>query len=135
MSSKKQCSLNPSISIDIESYSQNDINTIGVNINGEICHLTTKNAEKFAEELSNLAKKINSDEASKNVHKPQCWEDYLLDAKYKNQSYSTILIGDEAWIINHDNIREFIADYTMDQYSQIFNNLEEMSENGLIERA
>ena len=122
------------MSMDLEAYDAKGLPTIAVCINGEVANINASNAEEFAETLSNMAKAIRQTEANSDIIRTDCWEDYLLDAQYKNVSTSRIFIKGDVWVINHDNIREFIKDYTSDQYSQIFTNLEEMSANGLIDR-
>lgn len=56
MSVKNHSESKPSISVDIESYSLDNINTLGVNINGKICNINTENAKKCVDNIYNITK-------------------------------------------------------------------------------
>lgn len=134
MSIQESCAINPEITIDIEKVSKDGTPLVSIIIDGKVCHLKTDAADRIAEGIQKAAKSLNSKEAEDIIEEPEYWQDYLLEAKHVNVSHSRVLIEGEVWVVNHDNIREYIQDYTMDNYSQFCDNLHEMHSNGLISK-
>lgn len=132
MSKKEICSVNPNVSLELDLAS--DAKTIAIKIDGKICFLSPDAAMNISNELSEMSKDILSKEAESDIQRPEYWQDYLLEARHYNVSTSRLEIEGEIWVVDHDAIREFIEDYTMDNYSQFHTNLSEMAANRLISK-
>lgn len=131
---KQTCIRDPFLTIDIETYTEEGLNAVAVNMDGRICYLTPESAMKLSTALDNASREILDQEAAERIERPEYWQDYLLEARHMNVSTSRLQIENDVWVVDHDAIRDFITDYTMDNYSQFHTNLSEMSANGLIRK-
>lgn len=131
---KQTCIRDPFLTIDVQIYTEEGLNAVAVNMDGRICYLTPEAAMSLSNALNNASREILDQEAAGRIERPEYWQDYLLEAKHMNVSTSRLQIENDIWVVDHDSIREFIEDYTMDNYSQFYTNLSEMAANGLISK-
>lgn len=118
--------------IDVKTTVENDKAIISLTINGTKENLTPEVALSLATHLSELSKKAKSRELENIIQKPKYWSDYLLEAPSKNVDSSLIEVEGVVWLIDHESIRDFVDDYSMDKYSQMTEDLDRLSDNGLV---